>query len=82
MNSSARFWNRLAKRYSKKAVPDEAIYKKKLEITQGYFRPELKLLEIGCGTGSTALTHAPLVSHILAIDFSEKMIELAEAKRN
>ena len=82
MNSSARFWNRLAKRYSKKPVPNEAIYKKKLEITQGYFQPEMKLLEIGCGTGSTALTHAPLVSHILAIDFSEKMIELAEAKRN
>jgi len=81
MNSSARFWNRIATRYSKKPVPDEEIYKKKLEITQSYFRPEMKLLEIGCGTGSTALTHAPLVSHILAIDFSEKMIELAEAKR-
>jgi len=42
----------------------------------------MKLLEFGCGTGSTALTHASLVNHILAIDFSEKMIEIAEAKRN
>jgi len=41
----------------------------------------MQLLEVGCGTGSTALTHAPLVNHILAIDFSEKMVELAEAKR-
>jgi ubiquinone/menaquinone biosynthesis C-methylase UbiE len=82
MNSSARFWNRIATRYSRKPVPDEEIYKKKLEITQSYFRPEMKLLEIGCGTGSTALTHASQVSHILAIDFSEKMIELAETKRN
>lgn len=63
-------------------MPDEEIYRKKLEITQSYFRPEMKLLEIGCGTGSTALAHAPLVSHILAIDFSEKMIGFAEAKRN
>jgi 2-polyprenyl-3-methyl-5-hydroxy-6-metoxy-1,4-benzoquinol methylase len=41
----------------------------------------MKLLEFGCGTGSTALAHASLVNHILAIDFSEKMIGIAEAKR-
>jgi 2-polyprenyl-3-methyl-5-hydroxy-6-metoxy-1,4-benzoquinol methylase len=81
MNSSARFWNRMASRYSKKPVPDEEIYNKKIEITQSYLRPDMNLLEFGCGTGSTALTHASLVNHILAIDFSEKMIGIAEAKR-
>lgn len=41
----------------------------------------MKVLEFGCGTGSTALAHAPFVNHIRAIDFSEKMIAIAEAKR-
>lgn len=81
MNSSVRFWNRIASRYSKKPVPDEDVYKKKLELTQSYFRPDMQLLEFGCGTGSTALAHSSLVKHIRAIDFSEKMIDIAEAKR-
>ncbi len=37
-------------------------------------------LEFGCGTGSTAITHAPYVKHILAIDISSKMIEIAQGK--
>lgn len=81
MSSSTKFWDRIAKRYSKKPVPDESVYKRKLEITQSYFRNDMKLLEFGCGTGSTALAHASLVDHVLAIDFSEKMIEIAESRR-
>ena len=38
------------------------------------------MLEFGCGTGSTALVHAARVKHILAIDISSKMIEIARAK--
>ncbi len=37
-------------------------------------------LEFGCGTGSTANTHAPYVKHIHAIDISSKMIEIAQGK--
>jgi 2-polyprenyl-3-methyl-5-hydroxy-6-metoxy-1,4-benzoquinol methylase len=40
----------------------------------------MKVLEFGCGTGSTALTHATHVAHIDAIDFSEKMIAIAKEK--
>jgi len=38
------------------------------------------VLEFGCGTGSTALLHAPYVKHILAIDVSSNMIEIAQGK--
>jgi len=40
----------------------------------------MEVLEFGCGTGSTAISHAPYVKHIQAIDFSTKMIEIAQAK--
>ncbi|MBX2805962.1 MAG: class I SAM-dependent methyltransferase [Hyphomicrobiales bacterium] len=78
--SSPRFWNWIAKGYAKKPVADEATYQKKLAITRDYLRPDMKLMEFGCGTGSTALAHAPHVQHIHAIDFSGKMIEIARGK--
>ncbi len=80
MDQSARFWDKIAERYSKQAVADEAAYQRKLEVTRGYFRPDMEILELGCGTGSTAITHAPYVKHILAIDISSKMIEIAQGK--
>ena len=77
---SSRFWNKVAEKYAKQPVADEASYQKKLEITRGYFRPDMDVLEFGCGTGSTAIVHAPYVKHITAIDFSSKMIEIARAR--
>jgi ubiquinone/menaquinone biosynthesis C-methylase UbiE len=80
MNQSARFWDRIAKRYSKQPIADEAAYQRKLEITREYLRPDMEVLELGCGTGSTALLQAPYVKHILATDFSSKMIQIAQGK--
>ena len=75
-----RFWDRIASRYAASPIRDEAAYQRKLEVTRGYLRPDMELLEFGCGTGSTALVHAPCVKHILAIDVSPKMIDIAQAK--
>lgn len=80
MDRSARFWDKVADGYSRRPVADEAAYRKKLEITRRYFRPDMEVLEIGCGTGSTAIAHAPWVKHIRAIDISSKMIEIAQSK--
>jgi len=74
------FWDLMAKRYSKSPVADEAAYQKKLEKTREYFTPESEVFEFGCGTGSTAITHAPYVKHILATDGSAKMIGIAQEK--
>ncbi len=76
----SKFWDRIAKRYARSAISDEASYQKKLEITRQYFRPDMEVLEIGCGTGSTALLHAPLVGHILATDISGNMLNIAKDK--
>jgi len=80
MNQSAKFWDRIAERYARRPVADEAAYQKKLQVTRGYFRPDMQVLEFGCGTGSTATAHAPYVKHIHAIDISSKMIEIARRK--
>jgi 2-polyprenyl-3-methyl-5-hydroxy-6-metoxy-1,4-benzoquinol methylase len=79
-DSSARFWDKIADRYAKQPIADEAAYQKKLQVTRNYLRPDMEVLEIGCGTGSTAITHAPHVKHIQAIDISPKMIEIAQGK--
>ena len=80
MTPSAEFWDRIAERYARKPVADEEAYQKKLAITREYLRPEMKLFEFGCGTGSTAIVHAPHVAHIDAIDISSMMINIAQRK--
>ncbi|MCV3271818.1 class I SAM-dependent methyltransferase [Roseobacter sinensis] len=76
----ARFWDRVAPGYAKRPVADPAAYARKLEITQSHLRPEMEMLEFGCGTGTTALTHAAHVRHVLAFDVSAQMIAIAEDK--
>ena len=80
MTTTDRFWDRIADKYSRKPVPDEGIYQEKLRITREYLRPDSKVLEVGCGTGSTALEHAPRVKTVRATDVSARMIEIAKDK--
>ncbi len=77
MDENARFWNRIAKKYSKRPVGDEAAYERKLEITRSFLTPETEVFEFGCGTGTTARRHAPYAKHILAIDISPAMLGIA-----
>ncbi|MEM9359118.1 MAG: class I SAM-dependent methyltransferase [Pseudomonadota bacterium] len=80
MPQAAKFWDRWAERYSRSPIADEASYQHKLKITQGYFTHDMEVLELGCGTGSTALLHAPFVKHIRATDLSGKMLDIARGK--
>ena len=80
MKDKTKFWNRIAKKYSKKPVPSKQIYEEKLKKTQALFTSQMEVLEIGCGTGTTALIHAPFVKQITATDFSPNMIQIAKDK--
>ncbi len=80
MTTSTKFWDKIADKYSKQPIADEASYRKKLKITQEYFKPDWSVLEFGCGTGSTAIIHAPHVKHLRAIDISGNMIAIAKGK--
>lgn len=77
---ASRFWDRLADKYSRQRIADEAAYEIKLRKTREYLRPDMEVLEFGCGTGGTAIAHAPFVGHIRAIDFSENMLSIARSK--
>ena len=80
MARPSKFWDKHAKGYAKRPVADEAAYQNKLQVTQDYLKPDMEVLEFGCGTGTTAIIHAPFVRHIRAIDISGKMLEIARAK--
>jgi ubiquinone/menaquinone biosynthesis C-methylase UbiE len=80
MSDKARFWDKHAEKYALRPVAGQEAYEKKLEITRSYFRHDSEVLEMGCGTGSTALVHAPYVRHILATDISPAMINIARGK--
>ncbi|MGI9325066.1 MAG: class I SAM-dependent methyltransferase [Pseudomonadales bacterium] len=80
MAGSDKFWDKVAAKYAKSPVADEATYQKKLAETQSFFTPNMRILEFGCGTGTTAVHHAPYVQHIDAIDISENMLEIGRGK--
>ena len=80
MNGSIRFWNRIARRYAKRPIANPARYQQKLDLTQDYLSLESEVLEFGCGTGSTALVHAPKVKRVVAIDYSQRMVDIANGK--
>ena len=79
-HTPASFWDKHAESYSRRPIADEAAYRKKLEVTRGYFQPQTEVIEIGCGTGSTAIAHAPYVKRIRAVDVSSGMLEIARKK--
>ncbi len=78
--TSAEFWDKVAPGYSKQPIADTESYARKLAATQALMRPHMDVLEFGCGTGSTALEHAPHVAHIVATDVSAAMIDIGRDK--
>lgn len=80
MNTPTTFWDRVAEKYAKSPIKDMASYEYTLGRTKSYLSKKDYVLEIGCGTGSTALLVAPEVSGILSTDISPEMVRIAKAK--
>ena len=80
MQQAATFWDSVAEKYAKSPIRDVEAYEYTLERTRSYLSESDRVLEIGCGTGSTALLLAPHVKHITASDLSGNMIRIAKRK--
>ncbi|MEQ8604558.1 MAG: methyltransferase domain-containing protein [Marivibrio sp.] len=78
--TAARFWDRWAERYAAREISDPQAYEEKLRRTQAHLRPDMVVLELGCGTGGTARRHAPIVARYLATDASPEMIRIARGR--
>ena len=81
MSDHAKFWNKLARRYSRQKIGNPDAYAEKLKRTQALFTPDTRVFEFGCGTGGTARIHAGHVAHVHAVDFSTEMIRIARDRQ-
>lgn len=79
--SDTRFWDRSSKRYARSRISDQAGYERTRERTSALLKPDDRVLELGCGTGTTALRLAGPVDSYLATDISAGMVAIAEEKR-
>jgi ubiquinone/menaquinone biosynthesis C-methylase UbiE len=79
-DKDARFWNRVARKYAASPITDMAGYERTLERTRYYLKSTDAVLEIGCGSGTTALKLAPSVARIVGADISSEMIAIAREK--
>lgn len=77
---TAKFWDRAARKYAAAPIRDMASYEYTLERTRSYLRPDHRVLELGCGTGSTALLLADAVAAYTGTDISSEMIAIAREK--
>lgn len=75
------FWNGHSEKYAAKPVGNPEAYEAKLDLIKRYLHLSDHVLEIGCGTGSTALQLAPYCNHITATDFADGMIDIAKSKK-
>jgi ubiquinone/menaquinone biosynthesis C-methylase UbiE len=80
LRAQARFWDRVAKRYAAAQIGDPAGYEATIERTRQLLMPHHTVVELGCGTGTTALRLAVGVQQMVASDVSAQMIGIARGK--
>ena len=80
MVAAEKFWDKKAEGYAASPISNMDNYNQTLKETRAYLGVGDRLLEIGCGTGSTALLLADCVEHITGSDISANMIQIAKDK--
>lgn len=80
MQSQSGFWDRAARKYAAAPMKDIDSFEKTLARTRAHLRPDHRVLELGAGSGATAMRLAPDVAYILATDISAEMVSIAQEK--
>lgn len=79
--TQAQFWDRIAPKYADQPISDPDAYAYTLERTLSYLSPRDRVLELGCGTGPTALSLAEHVGEVVGTDISPGMVNIANARK-
>jgi predicted TPR repeat methyltransferase len=80
--SDAAFWDKAAEKYAKDAISDISAYEATRDRIGEILEPHHRILELGCGTGSTALELADMVASYVGTDVSPKMVAIAQIKQS
>ncbi len=81
MTTSDAFWDKVAEKYAARPVADMDAYDRTIERTASYLNATDRVLEVGCGTGTTARRLAPYVASIDATDASGALIDIAKRRQ-
>jgi len=77
MTTQAAFWDKIAPKYAMKPIANPDAYAQTMARTRSYLSDDDIVMELGCGTGSTAVLLAPNVGRIVGTDISGGMIDEA-----
>jgi len=80
MTSNNAFWDKVADRYAAMPIGNQEAYEQTLERVAHHLTPGDHVVEIGCGTATTALRLAPKVTRMLATDASAEMVRIGREK--
>lgn len=79
--ANASFWDKAAEKYARDPISNMAAYEETREKMRAFLQPDHLVLELGCGTGSTALELADRAGRYVATDLSREMIRIAKTKQ-
>ncbi|MFY0662760.1 MAG: methyltransferase domain-containing protein [Shimia sp.] len=82
MQAAAKFWDGVAQKYAKSAISDMQSYEYTLGRTRSYLKETDVVMELGCGTASTAIKLADAVTEMVATDVSSGMLEVGRERVN
>ncbi len=74
------FWDTRARAYAASPVSNIANYEDTLSRTRRYLTTDMDVIELGCGTGSTALKLAGSAARYTGTDYAPEMIRIADEK--
>ena len=73
-------WDDGVEAYAAQPIRDLRAYEAGLARARAHLTSDMRVLEMGCGTGMTARLLAPSVAHVTGTDASAAMIEMARRK--
>jgi ubiquinone/menaquinone biosynthesis C-methylase UbiE len=80
MKTPQAFWDKVAEKYALRPIKDIPSYEKTMAHSRRYLTPGDRVVELGCGTGSTSILLADRVKEFIGTDFSNGMISIANRK--